>query len=103
MDRFALDNRKVSSYISKNELSAVSNRIISAYFTLTNDLIVNKTSYLQVKTFKPRFLLMTSLSYFIIILFWFVTNVLSRFNVSLHHLVTRLSSILTGYSLLWLN
>jgi hypothetical protein len=61
MGRFALYNRENSSYIPKNALSSASNRKISAYFTLTNDAIIDKTSYLKVKTFKLSFLLMTSL------------------------------------------
>ncbi len=60
MGRFSLDNRKISPYIHQNELSATSNRKISAYFTLTNDSIIDKTPSLQVKTFKPRFLIMIS-------------------------------------------
>jgi hypothetical protein len=48
MARFALDNRKTSFYISKKELTSASNRKISAYFTLTNDSIIVKASYLKV-------------------------------------------------------
>jgi hypothetical protein len=47
MSRFALHSRKISPYIPENELSSASNRKISAYFTLTNDSIIDKTSYLN--------------------------------------------------------
>ncbi|UTR14309.1 hypothetical protein MM221_17355 [Salipaludibacillus sp. LMS25] len=49
MARFALHNRKISPYIPKNEPSSAFNRKISAYFTLTNNSIIDKASYLKIK------------------------------------------------------
>jgi hypothetical protein len=71
--RFTLHNRKISAYIPKIELSPTSNRKISAYFTSAND---DKISYLKIKTFKPRFLLMTRLPYLGFTCPIFVTNVI---------------------------
>jgi hypothetical protein len=44
MTLYALQNRKIPSYISQNELSSATNRKFSAYSTITNDAIIDKTS-----------------------------------------------------------
>jgi hypothetical protein len=61
MGRFALHNRKNSSYIPQNELSPASNRKKSAYFTFANDAIkptkVKKLTRFIKNSFKPWLLL----------------------------------------------
>jgi hypothetical protein len=96
MGRFALHNRKNSSYIFKNAFFSASNRKISAYFTLTYDATIDQTSYLKEKTFKLRFLLMTSLPIRI------VPSYVMQRTIPLQWIIqvlTRLNSPLIGYSL----